>query len=646
MNLALSQLLKNKRDIIVRKWATEIKNTIAGYAPRPIEELWGTTRTHLDGIIEILRKDSYKKLIAFMHEIAPLRINQKFRLSEIQRAFLIGKNVILQVVRSEYDEDTEKYRRACSDIEEPFKRTIFEYSDIYQELQIREAERHSSELLKAEEERQFLQQLREAREKLDRVVAAIGADIAILDRQRRVVWHNRYLAGGEDGKELRLGKTCDILSWHQEGGCYDCATARAFASGQVEQISIEKPDKNNRIRYYQIIATPLRSRSGAIEQVIELVREVTNIRELERRIGTQQEFLQAIRNDSADAIIGLDAEKMIIFWNKGAETIFGYTAEEILNTPFSTLAPNELIESGQLEQIFSQVVNVDFIRNYETKLFSRSGVEIPVDLTLSAIHDEKGSIIGLSAVIRDVSERRRLEEKVLQTERLATVGRMAAKVAHDIRNPLSSISLNAELLGDELASFGSVKTQEARNLLESITSEVDRLAQISEEYLQFSRSPKLKLRAVDINSIIIELTKLLSKELLSKKIRLTKRLSKHLPLIKIDRAQIHRALLNLMRNAVESMPKGGNLKLVTDSNGKYLEVHLIDTGEGIEESELPKIFEPFHSTKEFGTGLGLTITQQIIEEHSGTIRCTSQVGIGTEFIVQLPIREVKRGDLL
>ena len=363
-------------------------------------------------------------------------------------------------------------------------------------------------------------------------------------------------------------------------------------------------------------------------------------------MGTQQEFLEAIRNDSADAIIGLDEYRKIIFWNRGAETIFGYGAEEILQKPFQTLVPAEMIGNGQLRRIFSQVQNDDFVKNYEINLKAKNDREVSVDLTLTAIHDENDNHIGISAVIRDISERKNLEEKVLQTERLATVGRMAAKVAHDIRNPLSSISLNAELLDDEINTFSVKRTSEARSLLRSIASEVDRLTQISDEYLQFSRTPKMKFKLDDINLILSELIKLLSKELLSKKIRVIKRFSKLLPLLPLDKAQMHRAFLNLLRNAVEAMSKGGTIKLITRSDSEYVTIRIVDNGEGIAENELTKIFDPFHSTKEFGTGLGLTITRQIIEEHGGTIKCTSQRTEGTEFEVKLPLKKIKRGDLL
>ena len=167
MNKKLANLLKSKWELIIHSWAVEIREKMDDYKSRPIDELLQTTGTHLDAIIEILETNSYEKLTNFMNKIAPLRINQKFLLSDIQRAFLIGRNVILGLVSSELGKNSSAFYKARYAIEELFDRTILEYSDIYQQLQIREVEKRSIELLKAEEERRLLQQVKAEHEKLD-----------------------------------------------------------------------------------------------------------------------------------------------------------------------------------------------------------------------------------------------------------------------------------------------------------------------------------------------------------------------------------------------------------------------------------------------------------------------------------------------
>ncbi len=641
MSSRLAAFLRSNRNRIVKLWATEIQRSIGSYQSRPLSELMTTTGKHLDATIRVIETGSYDELQHFMHEIAPMRIRQGFRLSDIQRAFLVGKRVISDLVEEVYAEDQGSLSEALRQVEEPFHRTVLEYSDIYQELQLKEVEKRSREALKAEQERRLLEQVQAEREKLDRLVAAIGADIAIIDRDMRVVWHNRYLWRGDDESESKLGAKCDVLGWHTHWGCEDCATARAFRSGRVEQSNVELRGGNGQTRYFQIVATPLRDSNGEISQVLELVREVTDIRELERQVDTQQEFLEAVSNDSADAIIGLDAHNRIIFWNKGAEAIFEYPAFEILHKRITVLTPPGSERRKRLRHLLAQVRRDRYLRNIETSLTSKSGREVPVDVTLSTICDQKGTIIGYSSVIRDISERKRLEEKVLQAERLATVGRMAAKVAHDIRNPLSSISLNVELLGDEVANLSQASKEEIRDLLQSIASEVDRLAQMSQEYLEFARIPKLKLQLTDANQLLRDLLRRSSVELATKGIEVRTHYEENLPQVRVDRAQIYRALQNLLRNAIEAMPNGGTLTVTSERNDQCVMLKIADTGVGIEEQELPKIFEPFHSTKEFGTGLGLTITRHVVEEHGGSVHCSSQVGMGSEFVISLPIHGVK-----
>lgn len=229
------------------------------------------------------------------------------------------------------------------------------------------------------------------------------------------------------------------------------------------------------------------------------------------------------------------------------------------------------------------------------------------------------------------------EKKTIQTERMAMVGQMAAKVAHEIRNPLSSISLNTELLEDEILSFANVNTDEASELIRSIAVEVDRLAQLSDEYLRFSRLPALKFSQCNMNSVINDLVRFQRKSLSRKNITIKSQLDKRLPNIRIDKEQLRRAILNLLRNAAEAMPEGGPIILQTDQQNSNIRILVEDSGIGIAPEDMTNIFNPFFSTKSVGTGLGLSITRQIVEEHGGTISCQSQPGKGTAFTIQLPL---------
>ncbi len=230
------------------------------------------------------------------------------------------------------------------------------------------------------------------------------------------------------------------------------------------------------------------------------------------------------------------------------------------------------------------------------------------------------------------------EQELVRSERLAAVGKMAAVITHEVRNPLSSLGLNAELLGDELARIAAGGSPaEAQTLLAAMHKEVDRLTAITEEYLRFARLPRPKLAREQVNTIVSGLVEFQKEELGLRGVKVSARLDDTAPPVAADEGQLRQALLNLVRNAADAMTTGGELTVITgrDASGG-VEVRVADTGPGISEEHLAKIFEPFFSTKDGGTGLGLALTQQIIAEHGGRIEVESTIGKGTTFVVRLP----------
>jgi signal transduction histidine kinase len=273
---------------------------------------------------------------------------------------------------------------------------------------------------------------------------------------------------------------------------------------------------------------------------------------------------------------------------------------------------------------------------HENNILTKGGSECLISWSNTAFRNEKREITGALAIGIDITELKDLEKKVLQAERWATIGKMAAKVAHEIRNPLSSISLNAELLEDEIAAYDSVNTAESSALLKAIISEVDRVTALTEEYLQFSRLPQVNPTKGGIDQVLDEVLEFLRHDLKQKKIEVQFLVERKITETRFDRAQIRRVFLNIIRNAMEAMPKGGLLTIQTEEKNHRVIVHIADTGMGIPEEFMAKIFEPFFTTKDFGTGLGLAIVQQIIEEHGGEIYCQSKIGEGTTFSISLP----------
>ncbi len=249
--------------------------------------------------------------------------------------------------------------------------------------------------------------------------------------------------------------------------------------------------------------------------------------------------------------------------------------------------------------------------------------------------DEIGDLAReLDAMAAALEER---EQRLIRSERLATVGRMAAQITHEVRNPLASIGLYAELLGDE---FG--ERPEARRLVNSITSEVDRLTEITETYLRFARLPRPRLEKEDLSALVASVVEFARAELLQAGIVLQTDLDPGVE-VAADESQLRQALLNLIRNAREAMERGGRLTVRVAARPDGLaEIEIGDTGSGIAREHLSKLFDPFFSTKAKGTGLGLALVQQIAVEHGGRVDVESGGGdlgtnAGTTFRFLLPM---------
>lgn len=232
------------------------------------------------------------------------------------------------------------------------------------------------------------------------------------------------------------------------------------------------------------------------------------------------------------------------------------------------------------------------------------------------------------------------EREIVRQERLVAVGKMAAMITHEVRNPLSAIGLNTELLEEELGELGDA--DEARSLCRAITTEVDRLTAITEEYLQFARLPRPKRQLEDVGAIARNLADFQREPLAMRGVELVVELADQLPDVLVDESQLRQALLNLLRNAADAVAETGDgtvtieSRLVSGDDGDQVEIAVGDTGPGIPEDVAPRLFDPFVSSKQGGTGLGLALTQQIIREHGGDIRVESSPGKGATFTIMLP----------
>lgn len=256
------------------------------------------------------------------------------------------------------------------------------------------------------------------------------------------------------------------------------------------------------------------------------------------------------------------------------------------------------------------------------------------DFTPQAPHTSNDEIGDLSRTFEAmVAEIARVHRELLESERLATIGKMAAHVTHEVRNPLSSIALNLELLEEELPREG-----EAHTLFVAIRKEVERLTELTEQYLTVARRREPNFAIEDVAEVVAEAVEFMSPELKRHEVKVTTDFARELPTVKLDEAQIRQVVHNLLRNARQAMPGGGSLDVAVGPGSEpgWVEVQVADTGAGMSDEIRARLFEPFFTTHSHGTGLGLAISRHIVEAHGGFIHCEPNTPRGTRFIVRLP----------
>ena len=373
-----------------------------------------------------------------------------------------------------------------------------------------------------------------------------------------------------------------------------------------------------------------------------LDRERRRIRAEDRILWSEQVLesnrrLQALFDGITDAIGILDKDFRIRMLNRSMGKLFGREVSDLLGQKWE-ITPLSAVPASFLER----AIVVDTFATGEPGFFEKSiswedGRRMDMEYYTYPILDASGATVQVILYLKDVTERKALENEVLQSERLSIVGKMSEQVAHSIRNPLSAINLNAELLGDELSQFREADTSEAWTLLKSVRAEVDILRQVTTDYLKFVRMPRLDRTPVDCNEMLEELLDFHAEVAAGRKIRIEKEFERGVPEVVLDETQMRVAIQNLILNGFDAMPDGGRLLVKTERENEHVTIRVSDTGAGISPEEQASLFTPFFTTKANGTGLGLVLSRQIISEHNGSIRFESEEGAGATFIVELPL---------
>lgn len=353
-----------------------------------------------------------------------------------------------------------------------------------------------------------------------------------------------------------------------------------------------------------------------------------------KRLGSAagQAWLLAVLNTTQDAVVAIDAERRVDLFNPAAERMFGYTSGEIHRQKVSILMDEPYAgEHDSYVDRYEETGEAHAIGRIRIVSGRRkSGETFPMELSVAKVALQKG--VRYVALIRDVSERVKLQSGLLHAERLATLGTTAAMLAHEIGNPLNGISLNVTLLARRLSRSGITEDSTVSHLLSTINGDIERLGRLLADVRGYSRHLRLELRRTRVTHLVEDVLRL---QLLGGHIQVERSFGSKLPEIVADADKLKQVFLNLFKNAVEAMPGGGILTIRGEVAGRDLTVQVIDTGSGIPKDLDP--FQPFGTTKSAGTGLGLCIVKDIVLAHGGTLTYASRAGRGTTFNLTLPI---------
>jgi len=348
-------------------------------------------------------------------------------------------------------------------------------------------------------------------------------------------------------------------------------------------------------------------------------------------------YTDNILRSIAVGVVTLDKDGRVLTWNKAAEEITGVSTIEASGKHFgeivSMIGMTESDKVRTLRAINGVLETGQAYLGYKVEYHPvDNGEQVYINMNITQLRDHTGEVLGLVLIFEDVSKEIKLETEMRRISELAAVGQLAATIAHEIRNPLSSIKGAAQFLRREYEDHSAIK-----EFLDIIIEEVNVLNRITSEFLDFARPAKLTLKETDINDLVFRTLQFMQLDITKQNVNLEQNLSYDVPRIMADDKQIEQVLRNVVLNALQAMPDGGTLKVSTGPSNGGVCVSVVDSGVGIPEDKLEQIFVPFFTTKTKGTGLGLSIVRKIVENHGGNIRVESTVGEGTAFHIYLPI---------
>lgn len=495
------------------------------------------------------------------------------------------------------------------------------------------------------ERKRFEKELKESEEKYRNLFERVQHGLFISSKEGRFLDCNKALLNmlGYENKEefLNIDIAKDLYVNPEDRKRFQDLVER---QGFVKDFEVEFKKKNGEKITILLTAHAKRDEKGEVIGYEGLNIDISERKRMEKELREANEFLIKLIESSVDGIIVTNMKGDILIFNKGAENILGYKAEEVVGK----MNIRDIYPPGVAREVMKKLRSPEFggvgkLTSFPIIHRRKDGEMIEGDLSAAIIYDENGKEIASVGIFKDLRERLRIErelqkmrEALLQSEKLAAMGRLTSQIAHELNNPIYGIMNTLELLKTEIP-----PESKRRKILELSLSEAQRLAEMLRNMLSFSKPEEEERRPVKINELIEGILLVMEKQMKESNIKIETYFDDEVPEIMASTNQLRQVFLNMFKNAKEAMPRGGILTVRTSHEDKNVLIQIQDTGVGIPEEIRDKIFDAFFTTKQKvkGVGLGLSVCYGIIKDHGGEIKVESEEGKGASFTISLPIQK-------